>query len=140
MISTYKGFEQLEHTADTGIRVRGTDMKELLLNGMKGLLDLAVSGSMAQQQTKKIEIRSLDAESLVVDFLNEIIFLINSENWVPSEVVVFEVSGSNLRAELKGGRLISPRNIKTEVKSATYHNLEIKNIGTVLEADVYFDI
>jgi len=71
------GFEELEHTADWALRVRGRDLAELLVNAANGMMELAgVQTASAAGTIRKLELTSLDRESLLVDWLHV------SEVWV----------------------------------------------------------
>ena len=63
-------FEEIEHTADWALRVRGRDLGELLVNAARGMVSLMISNPPATPLNvdRNIEIDSIDAESLLVDW------------------------------------------------------------------------
>ncbi|MGH9650946.1 MAG: archease, partial [Terriglobales bacterium] len=68
------GFEELEHTADWALRVRGRDLAELLVNAANGMMELAgVQTSAGAGPERKLELTSPDRESLLVDWLHELL-------------------------------------------------------------------
>jgi SHS2 domain-containing protein len=67
-------FEEIEHTADRALRIYGSNLGELLLNaarGMNSLMDTGHTPGSAQQE-KTVVLDTLDAESLLVEWLNEL--------------------------------------------------------------------
>ena len=69
------GFEEMEHTADWELRVWAADLIHLLDQAARGMyalsqLELAAGPRVA----RSFEIPFVDAESLLVDFLSEILF------------------------------------------------------------------
>ncbi|MCK5419861.1 MAG: archease, partial [Desulfobacterales bacterium] len=79
------GFEEVEHTADRALRIFGINLQELLISaaqGMTGLMVPDVSGVSAEVE-KSIELDAIDAESLLVEWLNELAY------WAETEMLIF---------------------------------------------------
>jgi len=135
-----KKFKFVEHTADVEIKVWGNNLEDLFKNSFYGLLNIISKETIPGKETRLIEITSPDNESLLVDFLNEVIYLITTRGWLPSEVVTLEITDTNLKTKLNGKVISSPELIKTEVKATTYHNLKIKHNVDKWETNICFDI
>ncbi len=130
-------YEVLSHTADLRIKVYGKDEKELFSNAL-----LAMSESMKPEFTeekakREIEVNSLDKAALLVDFLNEVIYLSQANKEVFFDVEFSEFSETALRAKISGKKA---RRFGEDIKAATYHNLKIKKKDDFFEAEVLFDI
>ena len=131
------GFKELEHTADWALLVWAPDLVQLLVTAAKGMY------SLSDTQTDESEIQnisfilpSLDQESLLVDFLSELIFLGEVRN---QAAVNYEISLSN--SELSA--MIKTANIKSrkkEIKAVTFHKLEISSTAQGLETIIVFDV
>ena len=68
-------FENLEHTADLAIRAYGATLPEVFANAAYGMFaQMADLASIAPSVQRRIELRSLDRESLLVDWLNELLY------------------------------------------------------------------
>jgi SHS2 domain-containing protein len=132
-------FEEVEHTADWALRVRGRDLQELLINAARGIASLIVAdpANLPHDEEKELELESIDAESLLVDWLSELAY------WAEAEMLVFhqfelqEVTPTSLRATVRGGH--APELTK-HIKAVTYHNLEIVETPEGMEATVVFDV
>lgn len=133
-------FREIEHSADIAIEVYGKDLSELFENALEGLLFLSLQNREKSEDSreKKIELEASSPEELLVDFLNEIIFLINVEDTVPVDGRV-SVKDNKLEAKLEIQKEGTQDNIKQEIKAATYHKLDLKRTGGEFKIEVFFD-
>jgi SHS2 domain-containing protein len=131
-------FEELEHTADWAIKVRGADLGELLANAAGAMLELA--GVELDEQPgveRRIEIRSLDRESLLVDFLHELVVALELRQSAFREIQI-ETDGSHeLTATLREVPFLS---MAKQIKAVTYNELEIESGPDGLSTTVVFDV
>jgi SHS2 domain-containing protein len=136
-----KEFEILEHTADIGIIAYGADLKQAFANAAKGLSSLITDpGGVEERLHRDIELSADDEESLLVDWLNELVFYFDTEGILFKRFDIIELDGNHLRARGYGERVDSARHeLKTGVKAATYHMLKIEK-GKGCRVQVIFDI
>ncbi len=136
-----KEFEILNHTADVGIIAYGTDMNEAFANAAKGLFSLITDLDDVEEVTHRdIELTAPDQESLLVGWLNELIYLFDAENIVFKRFDITRLSQTQLRARSYGQKVDSSRHkLKTGVKAATYHMLKVDK-GDGYKIQVLFDI
>jgi len=133
-----KGFEELEHTADRSFRVRGCDLRELLENAAQAMTGLDEQGpGGGAQVVHEVEIQGADRETLLVNWLNEILYLEQTRAEVYDQFQVVEVGENHLRARLHGRRSTDS---VTHIKAATFHNLQVKQTSEGLEATVVVDV
>ncbi|MEW5956227.1 MAG: archease [Chloroflexota bacterium] len=132
-------FEEIEHTADWALRVRGRDLGELLLNAARGLNSLMVSdlSSIPLEVEEQFELEAIDAESLLVDWLSELAYWAEMERLVFHQFDLHRLTSTQLQATLRGGH--APH-LKKHIKAVTYHNMEIIETETGLEVTVVFDV
>ena len=77
---------------------------------------------VAPCQTIEIELEAEDRESLLVEWLNEILFLIETENVLFSRFDVVLSSDTKLTATIAGEPLdMEKHDPKTQIKAATLH-------------------
>ncbi len=133
-------FSLIEHTADIGIKIQGNNLEELFKSGFYGVLSIVASRKALISESKTIELYAPDKESMLVDFLNEILYLINVKNWLPAKIVELNIDENNLKSVINGEKFSSTDIIKTEIKAATYHNINIKKNVDTWETKVYFDL
>ena len=89
------GFIELEHTADWALRVWGKDLNELMVSAVKGMYTLS-SMVFSKDVPKKVHfsIQAFDEGSLVVEFLNEVLFYAESESLLLDELDL-QMDGNN---------------------------------------------
>ncbi len=136
-----KEFEVLNHTADVGIIAYGSDMKEAFANIAKGMFSLITELTVIEEtEYRDIELSSSDQESLLVEWLNELIYLFDVENIIFNKFDITQLGNTNLKARIFGDKVDSSRHeLKVGIKAATYHMLRIdKSDGCRVQ--VLFDI
>ena len=136
-----KDFEVLEHTADVGIRAYGADIMEAFANAARGLFSLITElDDIEEVEEREIELTADDQESLLVGWLNEFIYLFDTENIVFKRFGITQLDDTRLKAKCYGEKVDTSRHqIKTGVKGATYHMLAIEQ-SNGCKVEVLFDI
>ena len=136
-----KEFEILDHTADVGIIAYGADLKQAFANAAKGLFSLITGlGDVDEALHRDIELTAADEESLLVDWLNELVYYFDAEGILFKRFDITELNNRHLKARGYGEKADSAKHeLKMGVKAATYHMLKIeKNNG--YRVQVLFDI
>ena len=137
-----KEFEVLEHTADIGIIAYGADLKQAFANAAKGMFSLITElKDVKEAESRIIELTSPDLESLLVAWLNELIYLFDVENILFKRFEVTSLSDTHLKAKILGEKAEPSRHeLKLGIKAATYHMLKIEKEGSGIRVQVIFDI
>jgi SHS2 domain-containing protein len=123
-----KRFEVLEHTADAGIVAYGRDLREAFTNAAHGMFSLIVEpADQSEDFCRDVDINSSDREALLVDWLNELIFIFEADQVILSRFEIADLSENRLRARVCGNKIDRARHkLKAQVKAATYHSLRIE--------------
>lgn len=133
-------YQVLEHTADLKIKAFGKDKEELFENALLGMFGAAKYESETSSKVvkRKVKLDSTDISSLLIDFLNEVLYL-SETNWEIYESVEFEkFSKKEIEAVLIGRKL---NKVGVQIKAATYHSLNLREREDgLLEAIVLFDV
>jgi len=136
-----KKYEVLEHRADLKIKISGQDLAELFINAALAIAEQQKSGIAKQKLEKEewesVEIKSSDSNSLLVDWLNEILSRSDLNKKVYTNFKIEKLSERSLQAQI-AGQEVDQKQI--EIKAATYHGLEIKQADSQWQAIVIFDI
>ncbi|WP_337288661.1 archease [Candidatus Methylomirabilis sp.] len=137
-----QGFESFETTADVGITAWGETLEELFANAARGMLSLMVEVETVRSTSLlSIEARGRDLPSLLVAWLNELLYRCETEAWAPADVRVITVKGGHVSGELTGEPAEAGRHrFKGVVKAATYHLLECRKDNDRWCARVVFDV
>ena len=137
-----KAFEITNHTADVGIIAYGTDAKELFSNAALALFSLITEPESIEEKLRRdLEIVSENRDSLLIEWLNELIYLFDAEHILFRRFDIEDLSYNQLKATCYGESFDPLRHkIKTGVKAATYHMLKIDKGGSGYKAQVIFDV
>lgn len=120
-------YEVLEHTADVGLKAYGDDLEGIFVNAAWGMFDLMTEISAVEPRGEiAIRLASADMESLLVDWLTELLYVHETQEVYLSEFSV-SIRDHALEATVRG-EAIDPARHRQEllVKAVTYHRIEVK--------------
>ena len=135
-------FEILEHTADIGFRAWGPSPAVLFENAARAMGVIAADPDAAEPRTElAVEITGDDYESLLVNWLSEIVYLFDSGRFAARRYKVNEITPQKLTARLLG----EPRDPHRHpwrliIKAVTYHEIEVAERNGRWEARIFVDI
>jgi len=133
--------EILEHTADIGFRAFGDSLPELFANSALALLSIAADPAAAEPRHEyTLSVASGDLESLMVDWLNEVLYWFDGRQVVFRDFRVTVLDGSRLEATAFGEPRGPRHRARRIVKAVTYHQLRVEQRGGRWVAEVYVDI
>ncbi len=136
------GYELLEHTADTGFRVRAASLPQLFARAGEALAAIAVDVSQAQpREARPLACSGPTLEDRLVAWLNEVLWLLDGERFVPAVIEEPVLEGETVRGTARGEARDDARHPpRIVVKAATYHQLAIREHNGEWEAEVFLDI
>ncbi|MBN2186762.1 MAG: archease [Dehalococcoidia bacterium] len=137
-----KPFKIIDHTADVGVIAFGADMEHLFSNVALALFGLITdTESIAEKLQRDLKINSEDRDSLLVEWLNELIYLFDTEQILFNRFEIESLSHRQLKATCYGEKFDPSRHkIERGVKAATYHMLKVDKYNDGYMAQVIFDI
>jgi SHS2 domain-containing protein len=129
----------LDHTSEVQLQVAAESLAGLAAEAGRALGILLLRGTAPQPMgaARTLEVSSVDREALLVDWLNEILFLAEVERWVAVEFDVLEISSVHLKASALG---VPVDESPALVKAATFHGLAVEERAGGLQAEVIFDV
>jgi SHS2 domain-containing protein len=129
----------LDHTSEVQLEVEAESPAELAAEAGRalGLLMLRGAPAAVSGPARRLEVSAVDRDALMVNWLNEILFVAETERWVPVELEVEEASPERLRAVARGVPVAEP---PSSVKAATFHGLRVEERDGVWRAEVIFDV
>lgn len=131
------GYREIDHTADWELEIWAPTLPELLEQSALGMYHLTgIKPTSGLHNSHSISLQFDDPETLLVDFLNELLFLIESEDLVINQFDL-RIEADTLLAVLSGVKIDS---LDKEIKAATYHQLAIRETGQGLLASIVFDV
>ncbi|MEK6726190.1 MAG: archease [Deltaproteobacteria bacterium] len=135
-------YEVFEHVSDIGLRIYGDSFKELLENAGLALFDqMADLSRVSSVDTFEVSAQGDTVEELFMAWMRELLYIFQGEGYLLKEFMVKEVSKGKVRGIAKGEKIDLDRHLMHgEVKGATYHRLEVKEIDSKWEATVILDV
>ncbi|OGR38891.1 MAG: hypothetical protein A2X29_12320 [Elusimicrobia bacterium GWA2_64_40] len=137
-------FKITTDTGDAGLTAEAATPGALLADLAAGFAVLACGGAIEENAIKAISLKAETPESLAVNFLNELVFLADTEGFIAAAASVsasFKPGACELTATLRGEPLAFERHQRgLLVKAATYHGLKIERAGGLWRAAIVLDI
>jgi len=119
----------------------GADIKQAFANAARALFSLITElDDVEEGLHRDTELTAPDEESLLVEWLNELIYLFDAEHIIFKRFDITKLNNTQLKARSYGEKVDSSKHkLKTGVKAATYHMLKVDK-GDGCKVQVLFDI
>ena len=128
----------LDHTGEIELSVFAPSFAELLAEAGRALAELQAGALRgAEGEAVPVEAAGRDREALLVEWLNALVFLSETQKRVFTEFAFRELSDRALSADVRG---FFPDQIHAAVKAATYHRVRVAPRDGGLEARVVLDV
>lgn len=136
------GMHEFEaHTSEVQVRVQATTLPELFEEAALALADIMLGEAHPQAPADAEEeivlVEAGDLDALLVDFLNELIYRSDAHKKVYTDVDVELTTEHQVRARIRG---IVPDVLKTAVKAATFHGLDVHEHENGFDARIVLDV
>ncbi|MEM5853435.1 MAG: archease [Candidatus Aenigmatarchaeota archaeon] len=129
-------------TSDVAFIAYGKDLNELFANAALAMFEVMVDTKQIEpREERRVEVNGEDLQSLMFNWLNELLIFVDSENLAFSEFdVEVDEKELKLRAICRGEEINREKHeTRTHVKACTFHKMEIKK-NKVWKARVILDI
>ena len=141
-------YRELDHTADRALQVWGRELVDLFAGAARGMCSLMGDlEGLVPGGWRTVRLESTDLEGLLVEWLNELLYLIESEGLLfveyrieslsTSEVARDGTPGATMTAHLGGA--VAPVT-KADIKAATFHDLALVEDAAGWSATITFDV
>jgi SHS2 domain-containing protein len=136
-MQTERGYNEIQHTADWELEVWAPDLPGLFEQAARGMCALQDIQIHPQPRlARQIEITAPDCESLLVKFLNELLYQ-NEHDGLGFDAYQISVAAEQVQATVSGAQIAHQAR---QIKAVTYHNLEIRQTARGFETRVVFDV
>lgn len=142
-LSLPQAYEDLGHTADVGVRVRGASAEEALARLALAFGTLVTAGDAPRpEREERITVRAGGGHAeAAVALLRELLYRLAAERLVPAEVEVHRVDGEGAEATVAFARYDPDRHAEgADVKAVTWHAARLEPEGDGWVAQAVFDI
>ena len=133
-------FEELPHTADVKIRARAPTLEALFSEAFNALMQVVYGKDRKGGHPREITLEADDTETLLADFLSEVLYLSEVDGLVFSRADI-RITGGRLQAVLDGEPFDPARHAGgSEVKGISYSGLSITHDTNGYMLDIIFDV
>jgi SHS2 domain-containing protein len=136
-------YRELEHTADVGIEFETPDVRSGFEVAAASMFDLMCDLDQVGETWRRdvsVKGREGDIENLMIRWLNELLYIFESERVLLSSFDVRLLEGDVLEATVAGEKIDRKRHaIKMEIKAPTYHDIRIERWHPGYRVRVIFD-
>lgn len=136
-------YTEIEHTADVGIELTAPDVRSAFELAAAAMFDMISDLTHVRDescQVVRVHGRPGDLPNLMVRWLSELLYFFEGEGLLLCSFRIDELGGGAIAATV-GGEPWDPKRhvLKTEIKAATYHDLEIDEVEGAWRVRVIFD-
>jgi SHS2 domain-containing protein len=128
--------EWRSHTAEIELAIEADTPEQVFAEAATALAELIALNRDGEEEQREIRLDARDRGALLVEWLEELIFLADTEAFVPERVDDLRLERDSLRATLVGRR----GRVEPLVKAATYHGLCFAPTDGVWHARVVLDV
>jgi SHS2 domain-containing protein len=127
-------FEWVDHTSELELHIEAETPQLVFQDALRALAEL-LGPVTGEQQSRKLQFQFPDRESLLWHFLDELVFLSETEGFVPESAEIV-LEDESLWASVTG-RMGEPSSL---VKAITYHGLAFEEVDGRYRARVVLDV
>jgi SHS2 domain-containing protein len=134
--------EPIEHTADIGLRVWADTPADAFAAIAGAMFDAMVNREhIPPRERWSIRVIADGWEDLLVAWLEELLYLYETERAIPEACHITDIAPDHLEAELLGDYLDPTRDEqRVQIKAVTYHQLRAEETEEGFFVQVIFDI
>ena len=137
-----KPYEVFEHTADVGLHAYGSTLAELFVHAAQGMESLMVPLEQIRVVTsREITVEGHDHVSLLIAWLNELIFLFDTEYLLFRDITIDTITETRVIGRVAGEPYDAQRHeLSSAIKAVTWHEAAVNLTEQGYQARIIFDI
>lgn len=129
-------YRWVEHTGEAELEIEAPSEEAVFADALTALGELLGEQPGGEAARHEVELAASDRAALLADWLSELVYLAETDAFVPERVAELELADTSLRAAVEGRRANPPH----LVKAVTYHRLELRPDGEGWRARVVLDV
>ena len=139
-------FKFIDHTADIAVDVKSKSLEGLFIDSaMAWRQSVANETPYSLDMVQTLNIVTNSIETLLVNFLNELNYLLFSKKWLMNSVEGIKILKDELNWNLEvkiRGEVYSQfkHSLKVEIKAVTFHQMNIEEKDDKYKTRIVFDI
>ena len=129
-------YQWRSHTAEIELAIEAETPEDVFADAVTALGELIALDRERDKLQRQVTLDAPDRAALLVEWLEELIFLADTDSFVAERVDDLRLEDSSLRATLVGRR----GSVEPLVKAATYHGLRLAAVDGTWQARVVLDV
>ena len=129
-------YRWVDHTAEVELHVEAGSEAEVFSEALTALGELMSDEGTAETASYTVSAAAPDHAALLVEWLNEVVYLAETEALVPERVERLQLEDRGVESTVAGRKAAA----RPLVKAATYHGLELAERDGSWRATVVFDV
>lgn len=130
-------WQEIDHTADLALHLWADDLPDLFVTAARGMAALVADvDTVTPEHAVPLTLDALDVEMLLVDWLNELLYLDEVQGLLCTRFSFEALSPTHLQATAYGGPAAERLGY---VKAATFHNLVVRQTPQGYETEIVLD-
>lgn len=129
-------YRWVEHTGELELEIEAPSEEQVFDEALRAFAELIVDADHGSEVCREIRVAGRERAVLLVEWLDELVYLADTESLVPRQVERIELSKGRLVASIRFHRG-TPRAL---VKGATYHRLAFAATRDGFHATVVLDV
>jgi len=129
-------YRWVDHTSEVELEIEAAGEREVLETAARALAELHGIDTTGPTTDRRVTAHAADRPALLAAWMDELVFLAESEGFVATEVLDLELGVGSVSARV-AGVLDEPPPV---VKAVTYHRLTFEPAGEVYVARVILDV
>jgi protein archease len=129
-------YRWVDHTAELELEIEAAGEREVLEEALRALAELLGIDTTGGDEQRSVGVEASDRPALLAGWIEELVFLAESEGFVATRIESIDVSERSVCATV-AGVLAEPPPL---IKAVTYHRLEFEPAGDGYVARVVLDV
>ena len=129
-------YRWVDHTSELQLDIEAASEEELLADAVAAFGELVGEERGGEPAAHVVEVEGPDRATLLAELLSELVFLAETEDFVPERLAALGLRGATARARVEGRRG-APRQL---VKAVTHHRLRFEHDGAAWRGSVVLDV
>ena len=129
-------YSWVDHTSELELRIEAESLDTVFRDALAAIAELVGDEQAGPPAEHEISLAERDAPALLVQWLEELVFLAETRGLVPESLAGLDVTPTSLRATVRGHRGDPPH----LVNAVTYHGLELERENDRWHARVVLDV
>ena len=132
----------IDHTADTGVRVRAEDLPGLFAEAARAMFEqITETRDVSADHVETVAVDGIDRTDLLINWLRELLFLFAGKGLLIKDVRIDAIDDGYVAGQAAGEPYDPQKHdIETEIKAVTYYGAEVEPVPEGWTATIIFDI